>query len=444
MTPTESEKEMINKIPHFDQYFGVWAIHDGMFLNAVEHFKSMDMSKHIDMAKGAAYTEDEKYAVSDGVAVIPIIGALTKYDSSISEGPSMLRLVKAIRAAAKDASVKSILLHVDSPGGTVAGTDELASAVAKANTIKPVVAFIDDLGASAAYWIASQAGKVIASPVASVGNVGVFTTLVDTSQRAKISGIKVHVIKTGAMKAIGESGVEVTPDQLAYLEDFIGKIGAKFVGAIKASRNLSDESEHAIADGRLFVADEAKALGLVDDVMRMEDVVNMLKNYNKREGEKAMTDEKGAKAMTDEKGAVAMEPISSIGSTAASIAELKSACVGADPAFLLAQAEAGATLQQAQTAWIAEQSARIDAMKSEMKRETKIESVVGVKALGSVSVDGKTPQDEDDPEGEWRSKVERKMVAGMTKRDAIIAVQREFPGLREAFVAAYNARLIAQ
>ncbi len=435
MTPTESEKEMINKIPHFDQYFGVWAIHDGMFLNAVEHFKSMDMSKHIDMAKGAAYTEDEKYAVSDGVAVIPIIGALTKYDSSISEGPSMLRLVKAIRAAAKDASVKSILLHVDSPGGTVAGTDELASAVAKANTIKPVVAFIDDLGASAAYWIASQAGKVIASPVASVGNVGVFTTLVDTSQRAKISGIKVHVIKTGAMKAIGESGVEVTPDQLAYLEDFIGKIGAKFVGAIKASRNLSDESEHAIADGRLFVADEAKALGLVDDVMRMEDVVNMLKNYNKREGEKAMTDEKGA---------VAMEPISSIGSTAASIAELKSACVGADPAFLLAQAEAGATLQQAQTAWIAEQSARIDAMKSEMKRETKIESVVGVKALGSVSVDGKTPQDEDDPEGEWRSKVERKMVAGMTKRDAIIAVQREFPGLREAFVAAYNARLIAQ
>ena len=435
MTPTESEKEMINKIPHFDQYFGVWAIHDGMFLNAVEHFKSMDMSKHIDMAKGAAYTEDEKYAVSDGVAVIPIIGALTKYDSSISEGPSMLRLVKAIRAAAKDASVKSILLHVDSPGGTVAGTDELASAVAKANTIKPVVAFIDDLGASAAYWIASQAGKVIASPVASVGNVGVFTTLVDTSQRAAIAGIKVHVIKTGAMKAIGESGVEVTPDQLAYLEDFIGKIGAKFVGAIKASRNLSDESEHAIADGRLFVADEAKALGLVDDVMRMEDVVNMLKNYNKREGEKAMTDEKGA---------VAMEPISSIGSTAASIAELKSACVGADPAFLLAQAEAGATLQQAQTAWIAEQSARIDAMKSEMKRETKIESVVGVKALGSVSVDGKTPQDEDDPEGEWRSKVERKMVAGMTKRDAIIAVQREFPGLREAFVAAYNARLIAQ
>ena len=435
MTPTESEKEMINKIPHFDQYFGVWAIHDGMFLNAVEHFKSMDMSKHIDMAKGAAYTEDEKYAVSDGVAVIPIIGALTKYDSSISEGPSMLRLVKAIRAAAKDASVKSILLHVDSPGGTVAGTDELASAVAKANTIKPVVAFIDDLGASAAYWIASQAGKVIASPVASVGNVGVFTTLVDTSQRAAIAGIKVHVIKTGAMKAIGESGVEVTPDQLAYLEDFIGKIGAKFVGAIKASRNLSDESEHAIADGRLFVADEAKALGLVDDVMRMEDVVNMLKNYNKREGEKAMTDEKGS---------VAMEPISSIGSTAASIAELKSACVGADPAFLLAQAEAGATLQQAQTAWIAEQSARIDAMKSEMKRETKIESVVGVKALGSVSVDGKTPQDEDDPEGEWRSKVERKMVAGMTKRDAIIAVQREFPGLREAFVAAYNARLIAQ
>ena len=435
MTPTESEKEMINKIPHFDQYFGVWAIHDGMFLNAVEHFKSMDMSKHIDMARGAAYTEDEKYAVSDGVAVIPIIGALTKYDSSISEGPSMLRLVKAIRAAAKDASVKSILLHVDSPGGTVAGTDELASAVAKANTIKPVVAFIDDLGASAAYWIASQAGKVIASPVASVGNVGVFTTLVDTSQRAAIAGIKVHVIKTGAMKAIGESGVEVTPDQLAYLEDFIGKIGAKFVGAIKASRNLSDESEHAIADGRLFVADEAKALGLVDDVMRMEDVVNMLKNYNKREGEKAMTDEKGA---------VAMEPISSIGSTAASIAELKSACVGADPAFLLAQAEAGATLQQAQTAWIAEQSARIDAMKSEMKRETKIESVVGVKALGSVSVDGKTPQDEDDPEGEWRSKVERKMVAGMTKRDAIIAVQREFPGLREAFVAAYNARLIAQ
>ena len=105
--------------------------------------------------------------------------------------------------------VQSIFLHIDSPGGTVAGVSEAAEAIANANKAKPVSAYIEDLGASGAYWLASQAGKILSNPNGEIGSIGVYTVYADFSKMAETEGVKVHVIRSGEHKGMGVIG---TPD----------------------------------------------------------------------------------------------------------------------------------------------------------------------------------------------------------------------------------------
>lgn len=220
---------------------------------------------------------DSRPAMREDVAIIPIIGPIMKGDSKFG-GANSVRLRKMVREAAANASVGRIMLHVDSPGGTVAGTKDLADEVARAAMQKPVHAFIEDLGASAAYWIASQASHVTANKTAEVGSIGTVAIVEDASGALDAAGIKVHVVSTGAYKGAFAEGTEITADQLDYLQKLVDGMNESFLAAVRSGRRgkMTASQLRESADGRVFLADEAKERGLIDSIGNSQDAIDRL------------------------------------------------------------------------------------------------------------------------------------------------------------------------
>jgi signal peptide peptidase SppA len=198
-------------------------------------------------------------------AVIPILGPLAKDPwVEMYGGTSALLAQAAIRVARAAEDVDSIFLLIDSPGGEVAGIEELAGEVALAAEAKPVYAHIDDLGASAALWVASQATRVTANATAEVGSVGVVAVVPDTTEAWAKLGVKFHVVSTGDQKGALVDGVPVTEGALEELQQRVDDIHIHFRLALIEGRDLSDDALEKLSDGRIVGAEEALTLGLVD------------------------------------------------------------------------------------------------------------------------------------------------------------------------------------
>lgn len=199
--------------------------------------------------------------------IIAMHGPMMKGRSKFG-GVSTVDVRRAIRAAAADDDVERILFHIDSPGGHVAGTHELAEDVRRVG--KPTHAHIDDLGASAALWVASQADSISANTTAAVGSVGVIGVLEDSSEAFERAGVKVHVITTGTHKAAGLDGVPVTDEQLEHAQEMVEDTFGHFKRALKRGRGMNAEQMAAVSDGRVHIAEKARALGLIDRVQSFD------------------------------------------------------------------------------------------------------------------------------------------------------------------------------
>lgn len=216
------------------------------------------------------------YTNEGGVAVIKFEGLVTKRPSFwgwlFGGSASTQTAQEALAAALADSAVKSVLFVIDSPGGTVAGTEELAEAVFRARGVKPVAAFAQDMCASAAYWIAAQAGKLYANATATVGSIGVYAVNVDLSRMYRNDGVEVDVIKSAPGKGAGIRGTQWTPDQKADLQREIDSLGIEFVEAVRRARPAAV----AAADGRCYSAREGLSLGLVDGITTLSDLLGQL------------------------------------------------------------------------------------------------------------------------------------------------------------------------
>lgn len=204
----------------------------------------------------------------DGVAVVRILGTMMKADSKFG-GTSTIRTRRALREARADSSVKAIILAIDSGGGTAAGTDALADEVASTKATKPVVAFIEDLGASAAYWVASQASSIVANRIALVGSIGTLLVIDDASGAYEKAGIRMLVITSDGAETFKGAGVEGTPITDEQVEEFrriANGVQARFNADIGAGRKMDPARVKSLATGQVWMADEAQRLGLVDVV----------------------------------------------------------------------------------------------------------------------------------------------------------------------------------
>ena len=202
-------------------------------------------------------------------AIIPIKGVITSGLHPIYRVIGFAdteQIAGWIRAAVANPLVEEILLRIDSPGGMVTGTPELAAAVAAADLIKPVLAHTSGMMDSAAYWIASQARAICCTPSADVGCVGVYQLYYDQTAYLATMGIKASIFKSGALTAAGHPDIPMTEAQAAHVQAEIDAIGVQFRAAVLARRDIDEDSMR----GQSFLGTEALARGLVDDLSTFE------------------------------------------------------------------------------------------------------------------------------------------------------------------------------
>ena len=225
----------------------------------------------------------KSYSVHDGVAVLPLHGVIAKkmnMFAAISGGTSSELAAAALQAAVEDHAVHSIVLDIDSPGGTVDGTEALANAVHAARAVKPVAVLASGTMASAAYWIGSSAGPgqvFIADRTTQVGSIGVVVAHMDVSAAEAQRGVKTTEISAGKYKRIASQYAALTPEGRQSLQDQVDYTYGLFVDAVAVNRDVSADQVLAnMADGRVFIGQQAVAAGLVDGITTLPALVQRL------------------------------------------------------------------------------------------------------------------------------------------------------------------------
>lgn len=253
-------------------YIGIWAAYEPVLAALRTLAEPQALESHLQFFAAATppppMPAAEMLAASGGkqIALIRLTGLLMKSRSSAG-GTSSIEARRQIRMAAADPNVSGILLAIDSPGGTVSGTDDLAADVKAAKRMKPVYAHIDDLGASAAYWIASQADKVTAnSPTALVGSIGTLQVVQDISAAADKAGVRTLVFATGALKGMGTPGTTITDEQAQHIQGLVNSVQEQFDAAVRNGRGLSAKQLADVKHGGVMTATDAKQAGLIDAI----------------------------------------------------------------------------------------------------------------------------------------------------------------------------------
>ena len=210
--------------------------------------------------------------IQEGIALIPIVGLLDQDESFMMEimgGVSYAAIRAQVRAATADPAVKGLMLMVNSPGGTVEGVAETADLIFQAGKVKPVWAQVMGSAASAAYWLASQAGNISANRLDRVGSIGVYGVFYDTSKAAEAQGVKPILVTTGDYKGAGAAGLPITEAQVGEWQRLADAYYREFLAAILRGRGgngFGPAKIKALADGREWTGQEALSLGLIDNV----------------------------------------------------------------------------------------------------------------------------------------------------------------------------------
>jgi signal peptide peptidase SppA len=283
------------RVPEFariDEYAGLWAMESTHFDQLWAMLRHMNWAAHMSAPPEPRADVQTIGGAKGGkaIAFIPMLGLLMKQRSSVG-GTSTIQLRRDIRQAAADPNVGAIVLGIESPGGIVAGTDDLANDVRAANRQKPVVAHVDDLCCSAAYWVASQASAIYAnSPLAIIGSIGTMLPVEDSSAAAEQAGVKVHVFKTGALKGAGIPGTAITEEHQAEYQKRVDGTQAHFDAAVRKGRGLSARELEAVRTGGTWDASEAVQLKLIDGIQPLSKTLDQLATRAASPGPRADSD----------------------------------------------------------------------------------------------------------------------------------------------------------
>jgi len=211
------------------------------------------------------------------VAVLPLRGVLQYRPSLLAAlfGATSLELWgQEFQRAVADDGVKAIIMDIDSPGGGVDGLEELADIIYQARDRKPIVAVADTLAASAAYWLASQASEIVASPSSEVGSIGVFAMHIDISKALEEFGIKLTLISAGKYKTEGNPYEPLTEEAEGAIQGRVDDYYGAFVGAVARGRDVTRaDVTGGFGEGRVVGARDAKKLGMVDRVATLEETI---------------------------------------------------------------------------------------------------------------------------------------------------------------------------
>ena len=214
------------------------------------------------------------------IAVLPLHGTISNRAgmmSDISGGTSCEQFTQWLRAALSDPQVKSIVMDIDSPGGTVTGVQELADEIYQARQQKPVIAVANGMAASAAYYLGSQASEMVVTPSGEVGSIGVFAAHEDVSKALENVGVKTTFISAGKYKTEGNSYEPLSSEARDAMQSKVDAYYQQFVNSVARGRNTSSaQVESDMGQGRMVMAGPAKRAGMVDRVATMDQTLKRL------------------------------------------------------------------------------------------------------------------------------------------------------------------------
>ena len=229
-------------------------------------------------------TESKLLSVEGGIGTVALRGPMMRnpdvIDQLVFGATDTEEVLAAVHEASEREDVQAILLDIDSPGGSVNGTPELAAAVAAASKSKAVYAFSAGQMCSAAYWVASQCDAVYATPSARVGSIGVILPVVDSSEAFAQAGLKMEVFAAGKFKSAGTPGTSLTDEQKDWLQSEVEEIAADFRSAVLArGRKIPDEA----MEGQTFSGRRAMRLNMAGMVDGRAQVIARLRELHVRE-----------------------------------------------------------------------------------------------------------------------------------------------------------------
>jgi len=266
-------------------------------------------------------------------------------DAFWSDDVSMRELQFIFNSLAKDESIKAVILDIDSPGGSASGMHDLHESAKALGAAKPLFAHVSDYAASAAYYLATAAQDIYAGHRTAVGSIGTRMLIYDQSKFYENLGVIAIAIDTGEYKSLGAPGTEITENHKTHLQHLVDMYQEDFDKAVNEGRSMSAEEYKSVSDGRLFLAEEAVGLKLIDGVQSLALTIEV--------AEASVA--KSAVTMRKEKMS---EETTVIEPQAATLADFKSNLPGADSDFMLEQLEKKVTVQEAMKTFLALQQTK--------------------------------------------------------------------------------------
>ncbi|OEU63314.1 MAG: signal peptidase [Desulfobacterales bacterium PC51MH44] len=216
------------------------------------------------------------------VLVIPIRGTISDAPKRqfIITRPSMVQeVVSQLRKAQKDPEVKALVLKINSPGGSVTASDILYNEIVafKQKTKAKVVVVMMGVAASGGYYISLPADYILAHPTSITGSVGVLFIRPDVAGLMDKIGIDVEVSKTGKNKDMGSPFRQATAEERQITKDMIDQLGKRFLDRIAEHRKIDPQRLKEISSARIFLADDALKLGMVDRIGYIGEAVGLAK-----------------------------------------------------------------------------------------------------------------------------------------------------------------------
>ena len=224
-----------------------------------------DVMANIHMAYGSDGTSEKPFAFVAGAAIIPVHGLLlNRLNGTYGYVTGYEYVQRMTELAEADPDVRTIVYDIHSPGGTATGTRETWNTIRAAR--KPTHAVVDSYAYSAAYFLASAAGRISLTPTGGVGSIGAYKVRADFTKAMDAEGIRVEFIFAGAHKLDGNPYTEMSDEERDRHQKSIDLVYADFVSAVAEGRGLTEEMVRGTEAGT-FDAPEALRIGLVNDIM---------------------------------------------------------------------------------------------------------------------------------------------------------------------------------
>lgn len=260
-----------------------WAIQLSKFYAILDLVQLRALGFRADAETIAFWQSQAKPQAQQGgaVAVLPIFGTISNrmnIMSDFSGATSTEKFGKMFDMAIADKSVKTVVLDVNSPGGTIYGVDELSAKIFKARSRgRQIIAMVNPLAASAAYWIASAADEISMTPTGEVGSIGVYAAHVDQSQMNDMMGMKTTLISAGKYKVEGNPFQPLSKDAQENMQARVDEYYQMFLKAVARNRGTTMNAvEEGYGQGRTVSAKQAMKLGMIDRMETMDELLGRL------------------------------------------------------------------------------------------------------------------------------------------------------------------------